>query len=355
MRKYTGMGLGCAMLAAAAFAGQAYAQDGCAGGKGKWSQLTPDQRAQVKSIMQQAHTDVQSLVTQAHDQVRALLDPQQQAQFDAAGFLTGPAGHPVLPVGAAGTNSPAPGASANESGTTASGAAQPGVDRHLQHLTQLLNLTTDQQTAVATILNNAHTAMQTQHQQAEAAFKALLTPDQLATLNQLKSQAPAQAGPGGPRGGWREHGPGGPAWMSALQLTPDQQAQAKTIFEQSRTQMEQIHTQTHEQIRALLTPDQQTQFDALPPPPGPGFGGMHARHRGPGANPAAQLSKMTSELNLTEAEIAGIEPILTNLHTEIRTRMQQAHADVQALLGIQQQSAPSANPAGSAQSSTTGA
>jgi len=84
-----------------------------------------------------------------------------------------------------------------------------------------------------------------------------------------------------------------------LQLTDDQKAQVKTILNGDETQMKALRDDdalseedrrakfmalrksTHDQIRALLTPDQQKTFDSLPEPRG---------HRGPpkgdGAAPA---------------------------------------------------------------------
>ena len=77
-----------------------------------------------------------------------------------------------------------------------------------------------------------------------------------------------------------------------LQLTDAQKAQVKTIMssveeqakalrddetlakEDKRAKMMEIRKSTHDQIRALLTPDQQKTFDAMPPPPERG-------HRGP--------------------------------------------------------------------------
>jgi hypothetical protein len=40
--------------------------------------------------------------------------------------------------------------------------------------------------------------------------------------------------------------------------------------EETRAKMQEIQKAAHDQIRALLTADQQKKFDAMPPPPGPG-------------------------------------------------------------------------------------
>ncbi|MEO6873712.1 MAG: Spy/CpxP family protein refolding chaperone [Opitutaceae bacterium] len=76
-----------------------------------------------------------------------------------------------------------------------------------------------------------------------------------------------------------------------LQLTDAQKAQVKTIMQKGeeqakalrsddsldkddrRSKMMEIRKSTHDQIRALLTPDQQKNFDAMPP--------QRGGHRGP--------------------------------------------------------------------------
>src|SRR5271170_3551446 len=111
--------------------------------------------------------------------------------------------------------------------------------------------------------------------------------------------APPPPGQGGPRGGMREHQV--EFLTKKLSLTPDQVTQVKAIdadtWKQAkavqddttvagpdkRSKMMEIHKASQDKIRALLTPDQQTKFDALqaemrehranrgggPPPPPP--------------------------------------------------------------------------------------
>jgi hypothetical protein len=73
----------------------------------------------------------------------------------------------------------------------------------------------------------------------------------------------------------------------ALQLTDDQKAKITAISQKQteamqalRAKMQDLQKATHDEIRALLTADQQKKFDAMPPP-GPGRGGR--RDGGPGA------------------------------------------------------------------------
>ena len=109
-------------------------------------------------------------------------------------------------------------------------------------------------------------------------------------------------GPGGPRGGHMEERRL-EMMTKQLNLTPDQVTQVKAIEADNRTQMRALHEDTsaapadkhakmmamrdasQAKVRAILTPDQQTKFDAMearmkermqnrdqggPPPPPPG-------------------------------------------------------------------------------------
>jgi len=83
----------------------------------------------------------------------------------------------------------------------------------------------------------------------------------------------------------------------AVTLTDDQKTKIKAIYDADakkmqdmmqaqdpdmRTKMTAMRTDENKQIRALLTPDQQTKFDAMPQGRGPGGGG------GMGGPPPAQ-------------------------------------------------------------------
>ena len=49
----------------------------------------------------------------------------------------------------------------------------------------------------------------------------------------------------------------------ALDLTPEQQAKVKAIFDQAKPQIQAIRENIRSQIRPILTPAQQQKFDAL--------------------------------------------------------------------------------------------
>ena len=97
----------------------------------------------------------------------------------------------------------------------------------------------------------------------------------LATLVYLQAKEPGEHGP-------HEHGPGPQHMMENplehlskdLNLTDDQKAKVQPIIDQTKPQMEAIHKEAMEkmhalmesastQIRPLLTPEQQTKFDAM--------------------------------------------------------------------------------------------
>ena len=313
----------------------------------------PEPGSQNAAIHQQVRTDIQNLRSEARAQIRALLTEPQQAQFDTLGVLNGQAGQHSMKKGFGGAG----GAGQCSSG----GGAQTDMgQRFLDHLSQQLSLTDAQRASIQTILDNTHSAMTTRRDKAHADFRAILTPEQTATLDQLKAlrdEQPGQRGPGR-MGGWRSHKDGAEAAGNGpLQLTADQKTQAKAIFTQLRTDVKQMHADARQQIAAQLTDQQKAQFDALHPAakfaageegpdaaqsadnaaPGAKTGqrgeGMHARawrgrewSRGGGGD-GALLERLTTTLNLTDAQRGSVQSILDNLHSAVRARIQQAHAD----------------------------
>jgi Spy/CpxP family protein refolding chaperone len=87
----------------------------------------------------------------------------------------------------------------------------------------------------------------------------------------------AQDGTGGfagHHGGWRGHRFAMEHLTKSLNLTPDQQGKVQPLLDQARPQIIAIHKdamqktqaivdKTMSQVRPMLTPDQQTKFDAL--------------------------------------------------------------------------------------------
>ena len=90
---------------------------------------------------------------------------------------------------------------------------------------------------------------------------------------------------------------------TAVTLTADQKTKVKAIYDADakkmqdmmaaqdpdmRTKMQAMRADENKQIRALLTPEQQTKFDAMPQGRGPGGGGMGGGGAAPATPPAQQ-------------------------------------------------------------------
>ncbi len=182
----------------------------------------------------------------------------------------------------------------------------------LQHMAQYLNLTDDQKAKIQPILQNEaeqlkairsdtsltadqrHAKVQEIRKASRAQIEPILTPDQVAKLKASMKEAAHHRG--------MRHGgmnAGGPlAWMSEnLNLTDDQKSKIQPLFTNQRTQVqairqdasltdEQKHTKiaelrksTHQQLMAILTPEQQQLMQ------------QHMReHRGKGPGPDAPSS-----------------------------------------------------------------
>jgi Spy/CpxP family protein refolding chaperone len=307
--------------------------------------LTDDQKTQAKAIFSQAHADIQALRDQARGQLRDLLTDEQKAKFDSRP-------HPLF--GGRGPGSR--GGRAMEKGvvplgnTTEQTNQMQGPARLVQRLTAQLGLTTEQVSSISGILTDLHAAVQTRRQTARQQFQALLTPEQLAQINSK---------PGGFGGGWRHKGgPGGPGGADFLQkmsqklgLTVDQQAQTQAIFSKTRTDVQTTRQQSREQIRALLTDDQKTRFDALPQ--GGPRGGMHRGGRwgakakangagnanaiaGPAGREARLLERLTNKLGLSADQQTGVKGILDASFASAKTAHDAARQQFRALLTPEQ-------------------
>ena len=259
-----------------------------------YAQSGPDpQRANVRQ-------DITQLRAGARAQIRAVLTPEQQAKFDALPVLQGMPG----PHGMGRGRGPCAGGPAGAEGANAP-------HWFLERLTKELNLTDAERASIQPILDQARSAKQTRRDQARTAFRALLTPEQTAKLDELKAQP-----------GFRKS-----AMRDELQLTDEQKTQAHEIFAQLRTDMQQMRADAREQIRTQLTPEQQTQFDALRL--GGKWGGKHGMGMAGGPawrTPGVVLDRLSSELSLTDAQRASVKSILDDLHTTIRERIHEARA-----------------------------
>ena len=310
-------------------------------------QLTENQQAQAETICAELRADIDALHQDAWNAIRNLLTDEQKALFDAHQPPPGPPG-----------GGPGPGHMGGEHGGLGgppppppdAGSDADHAQEMLDRLTEDLDLTADQQASVKTILDALETAVQARMESAKTDFRALLTEEQAAAFDALEQEHPVPfCMPGGPGPG------GGPEGHLAelLQLTQDQQTQADAIFTETRTDIDTLHTDAWDQIRALLTDAQAAELDALgppgPPPGGPG-GHMGGHGHGPGGLPPpppppgapgtdraqALLEWLTKELDLTTDQQASIKTILDNLETSVQARMDQAKADFRAILTAEQ-------------------
>jgi Spy/CpxP family protein refolding chaperone len=138
-----------------------------------------------------------------------------------------------------------------------------------------LNLTEAQRTQIRDIFKSAKSSGLS-HTQVQDQVNAVLTPDQLAQLQNNTAAASTTSdgtqnaqGGSAPQGGNLFTNPNGP--FANLNLTTDQQTQIAQIFSDAKSQgltFDQINSQ----INAILTPSQQTTFASdlknLPTPPG---------------------------------------------------------------------------------------
>lgn len=208
-------------------------------------------------------------------------------------FVTAWAAAGLLLLGSALAQNPPAASAGDNQATTAprAGMRGPGMGRMLDRL----NLTDDQKSQLKSLRDQQHQQMQALrqdqsltaeqrqakarelHQQFQSQMKSILTPEQQAQMQQMRSRR------------------GGP--MAGLNLTDDQRAKLQPIMEQQRQQIDAvrkdtsltqqqkqekvrgIHQNTMSQMQGLLTPEQQQQWQQRQQNR-PGH-----RGRGPGAGP----------------------------------------------------------------------
>ncbi len=154
--------------------------------------LTDNQLSQAEDIFTGARTDIEALRSAAHDEIAALLTEDQAVTFDEL--------HPGPRQHIAGNSSDNSSSSGQADFALAGGDfgiggcgliggdGAPDAATILSFLSDALNLTADQQTAIQPILENLITAVSARRDQAQTDFRAILTADQIATLDSLQSQ-----------------------------------------------------------------------------------------------------------------------------------------------------------------------
>jgi Spy/CpxP family protein refolding chaperone len=144
-------------------------------------QLTDEQRQQAEDIFTQLHTDIDTLRQDAQDQIEALLTADQLATLDELQSQD----RPPPPGGPRGGHGGGP------MGPPPENADQAGLDLGpLGRFADDLQLTDEQQTAIAQIHTDFQAAVEARHQKASDEFRAILTDDQLTRLDELESESP---------------------------------------------------------------------------------------------------------------------------------------------------------------------
>lgn len=140
--------------------------------------LTEDQQAQADAIFMDLHSNIDDLRMLAQEDIRAELTDEQLAILDS-----------MKPADAMGG-----GASARPHRGMRPGPGGPGGPGSFEaHLAELLDLTEDQQAAIDAIRQQLRDDVQAAHEAAREAFRAILTDEQLATLDDFEAAHP---GPG---------------------------------------------------------------------------------------------------------------------------------------------------------------
>jgi Spy/CpxP family protein refolding chaperone len=145
-------------------------------------QLTDDQRQQAEDIFTRLHTDLDALRQSAEDQIKALLTADQLTQLDEllAQSQRLPAPPPGGPHG--GRMGPPP----PNGGEPVSGLGP------LDRFADALQLTDEQKAAIEQIHTDLQADVKARHQQARDEFRAILTADQLAILDQIEARHAGQ-------------------------------------------------------------------------------------------------------------------------------------------------------------------
>ena len=137
-----------------------------------------------------------------------------------------------------------------------------------------------------------------------------------------------------------------------LNLTDEQKAQAKAIFEAAHNDIVALREKAHQDILAVLTPEQQAKLEQLRnqgPPVGPPMGMPHGRGpqgRGPhgpmdmrggrDGGPGDFFARLADELGLTQDQKDQIWAIRDQLRKDVEARHAQARADFIAILTDEQ-------------------
>jgi Spy/CpxP family protein refolding chaperone len=322
--------------------------------------LSVEQQSQFAVIFQQLDIDLQNLLAGAEAQIQALLTPEQQTQFAEQGLRGMQAGPPPATDEsgtARGSEPPPTQGAAGAMGLPGPAQSNGRGQKPLAGPGRQSDLTDDQRTAIDGIMSTLHVATEALHDKAQADFQAILTPAQIALLDQHDGQenTPRTARSGGSALGRVETA------NDPLRLSEEQQANAGRIFAQLHADLELLHAAARQQILSLLTDQQKAQLEAADsntnePSGSVSTGGIQPvtdglqnegsegpstaemQHAPAGHEPGqggnengSLLERLTARLNLTAAQSDSIAGILDNLQPVIQARVQQAVTDLRTV------------------------
>lgn len=202
-----------------------------------------------------------------------------------------------------------------------------GPHHRLGRLAQALDLSEDQREAMLELMDTEREAMR---ERMEAALAGILTPEQQATLDELKARREERGDldrPGRKDRMGRRGAGGGPGRMADrrlehmtenLDLTADQQEQIRQILEEGAPPP---RSEIREKIRAVLTPEQQDLMDQhredRPEMAGPRGKGRMGRPMGPGDFPR----HLARQLALTDEQVTTLRETMSEMRSEHREEM----------------------------------
>ncbi len=221
-------------------------------------------------------------------------------------------------------------------------------------MAEALDLTDQQRDAMREIMDAAREATRLRK---EAALADILTPEQLARLEEIKAregapgdmERPDRAGRKGRKGGQSQKG-GDRGDMAArrleqmtenLDLTPEQQEQIRLILEESAPPQ---RSEIRDRIREVLTPEQQQKMDqqqlrrqGTTPDQGRGMNqgrqGRSPHGRGPAGDDPGLGPQLARQLNLTAEQRTAVRELMTEIDEQ---QQKQTRSQIEELLTPEQ-------------------
>lgn len=132
--------------------------------------------------------------------------------------------------------------------------------RGFERMAQHLSLTESQQSQLKPIFEAQKAQRKQLRQQFQAQMRAILTPEQVAQLDQHKAERRAERAEGG-REGWKRGERGGK--FASLNLSDTQKSQLKALREARKPQMQAQRQQFEQQLASILTVEQRAKVEEM--------------------------------------------------------------------------------------------